>query len=80
MATFVGIRALNRSSRVRVSAVDSTGASLGQQAVLPTVTTIVDLDDTRTRRDLAHHSSTGQYIVVAANAFVGTTALPANHA
>lgn len=53
MATLIGLRALNRSSNVRVG-----GLKLSQM-----VTTYVDIDQIAVRQDLAHHSAVGQYIV-----------------
>ncbi len=39
---------------------------------------IVDVDDVEVRKALSHHTSVGQYAVVAVNNEVGGTALPAN--
>lgn len=73
MAQYVAIRALNRSSSVRV--VNSAGA---KTELSPTVDTIVDLDLASNRRELTRHGAIGQYIVTAANATDGGVALPSN--
>lgn len=54
MTELIRVRGLNRSSNVRV----------GKGKLSPTKTTVLDLDDGTTRRDLAHHSAIGQYVVV----------------
>lgn len=72
MAQYVGVRALSRSTNIRV--VNSTGA---QVKLSPTADTVIDLDRADNRRALANHSAVGQYIVTAANDQVnGNVALP----
>lgn len=56
MATYVGVRSLNRN-RLRV----------GDVQVYPNATTQVDLDNAKVRRDLQRHSAIGAVAVVAAN-------------
>lgn len=73
MAQYVAIRALNRSSSVRV--VNSAGTKV---ELSPTVDTIVDLDLASNRRELSRHGAIGQYIVTAANASDNGVALPSN--
>lgn len=63
MAQVVSIRALKRGLRIRVK---NTGGNL--VTLSTTANTMVDLDDVDVRRQLAHHSAVGQYIVVGANA------------
>lgn len=60
--------------------ITQTGGSTGgaPTKLSTTVDTLIDLDNVYNRRSLAHHSSVGQYIVTAANAFDGTVALPTN--
>lgn len=58
MARFVHVRALNRSSSVRV--VNSAGTKV---RLTPTTDTLIDLDLATNRRALARHSAIGQYIV-----------------
>lgn len=77
MAQYVAIRALNRSSNVRV--LDKDGA----EAKLSTDTgTVVDLDLASNRRRLSRHGAIGQWVVIAANATYGASgsksSLPAN--
>lgn len=50
----------------------------GQSKLSPTTDVILDIDSAANRRALAHHSAVGQYVVTAANDFVGTNGLPAN--
>jgi hypothetical protein len=72
MAQFVALRALNRSSNVRV--LDQSG---NEVLLTPTVDTIVDLDLASNRQRLSRHGAVGQYIVSAANARTGANvALP----
>lgn len=73
MAQIVAIRALNRSSQIRLKNQAGTVVKLST-----TVDTVVDLDDAAVRRELLRHSSIGQYIVTAANANDGGVALPSN--
>ena len=49
MATYLPIRAFNRSQAVRI----------GGQKVLPTVNTYVDVDNAVTRKELGYHSAIG---------------------
>jgi predicted polyphosphate/ATP-dependent NAD kinase len=72
MAQYVGVRALSRSTAIRV--VNSAGA---QVKLTPTADTVIDLDLATNRRALANHSAIGQFIVTAANDQVnGNVALP----
>lgn len=73
MAQIVAIRALNRSSNVRV--VNSAGTKV---KLSTTADTLVDLDLSSNRRELTRHGAIGQYIVTAANADDGGVALPSN--
>jgi hypothetical protein len=61
MAQIISVRALNRSSQVRVTDKDGNEVKLS-----PTVDTAVDLDITSNRRALARHSAIGQWVVSAA--------------
>lgn len=61
MSTIITVRALNRSSSVRV-----TDANGNQTELSPTVDTPVDVDSSAGRRSLAHHSAFGQYVVTGA--------------
>lgn len=54
MAEYIGVRALNRSSAIRI----------GGQRVTGTATTYVDISTATARKELAYHSSIGQLIVV----------------
>ncbi len=54
MATYLPIRALNRSSRIRING----------QVVLPGATSYVDISIASVRKDLADHSTLGQIFVV----------------
>lgn len=77
MAQLVAIRSLVRRVGFRVKNVDGDW-------VRPSATedVIIDLDDAENRRQLAHHSAIGQFVVSAANASAGPegskTALDAN--
>lgn len=73
MAQYIAVRALNRSSQVRV--INSAGTKV---KLSPTVDTVIDLDLASNRRELEHHATYGQFIVTAANADDGGVALPAN--
>lgn len=74
MAQYVAVRALNRSSSIRVRDRNDNKVTLS-----PTVDTVIDLDLASNRRALARHSAVGQYIVSAANAQTGANvALPAD--
>ena len=74
MAQYVGVRALNRSSQIRV--VDQNGNKV---KLTPTTDTIIDLDLASNRQSLSNHASVGQFIVSAANARVGANvALPSD--
>jgi hypothetical protein len=54
MAEYLPIRGLSRSQSVRI----------GSQQITPNATYYVDISDGPTKRDLAHHSTLGSYIVV----------------
>lgn len=58
MARYITVRALNRTAKVRVTNSDGNTVTLS-----PTADTTVDIDDAAVRRQLARHSSIGQYIV-----------------
>lgn len=74
MAQYIAVRALSRSTSIRV--VNSAGA---QVKLSPTADTVIDLDLGTNRRALANHSAVGQYIVSAANASANAgVALPAD--
>lgn len=69
MTELVKVRGLNRQRGIRVG-----GGSLTSAA-----TRVVDLDDGASRRDLAHHSAIGQYVVVGdADAAVKTGVVVSN--
>lgn len=74
MAQYVGIRALNRSSQIRV--VDQAGNKV---KLTPTADVVIDLDLASNRQALSQHASIGQFIVSAANARTGANvALPSD--
>ena len=73
MAQYIAVRALNRSSNVRVINSDGDKVKLST-----TADTVVDASDTAALRELARHSAIGQYIVTAANADIDGDAPPAN--
>jgi hypothetical protein len=73
MAQYIAVRALNRSSQVRL--VNSDGDKV---KLTPTEDVVVNLDLASNRRELARHGTFGQYIVTAANDSVGAVDLPAN--
>lgn len=73
MAQYVAVRALHRSANIRL--VNSAGNPV---KLTPTTDVVVDLDLATNRRALNKHTSVGQYIVTAANAFDATVALPTN--
>lgn len=70
MAQIISVRALNRSSNVRVVDKDGNNVKLS-----PTVDTEVDLDITSNRRALARHSAIGQWVVSTPGESTPATAL-----
>jgi hypothetical protein len=56
----------------------TTIQSGGNTKLSPLVDTVLDVGSAVNRRALARHGSIGQYVVTAANDFVGTQPLPAN--
>lgn len=72
-AQHVAVRALNRSSQVRL-----VNASGNKVTLTPKADVIVDLDLASNRRELARHSAIGQWIVTASHGNIHTVDLPAN--
>jgi hypothetical protein len=62
MATVIGVRSLARRG-IRIQNTDPTKTKL----VKPDATAFIDVDDPKTRRDVAHHSAIGQLVVVRAD-------------
>lgn len=54
MATYIGVRAFNRSQNVRI----------GQQKISVTTTAYIDISDTNVRKDYTYHSALGSIYVV----------------
>lgn len=54
MAEYLPIRALNRSQNVRI----------GGQKILPTITSYVNVEDAKTRKEFSYHSAIGAVYVV----------------
>lgn len=73
MAQYIAVRALHRSALIPVVNSDGDRVKLSTES-----DTVLDLDRADNRRALAHHSAIGQYVVSAANASTGATALDAN--
>jgi hypothetical protein len=57
------------------ASVETVGRNVGLST---TEDTVIDLDRPSNQRALAKHSAIGQYVVTAANGYIGTDALPAN--
>ncbi len=58
---------------------DASVETVGRNVALSTTEdTVIDLDRSSNQRALAKHSAIGQFVVTAANGYIGTDALPAN--
>jgi hypothetical protein len=73
MAQYIAVRALNRSSNVRI--INSDGDKV---KLTTTSDEVVDVSDPKQLRELARHSYVGQWIVTASNDSSGVVSLPAN--
>lgn len=76
MAQYIGVKAINRSTKAHLPAVNSAGTPIGYRNVNPTTVTFINVDDPTTRRLLAHHLSLQQIVVVAVNSTVNGVPLP----